>query len=307
MNKLSYFQSLVYCGSVDCFCVTETWLSANILDGEILPNQYVIYRQDRASKGGGVMIAVRNEICSRQVHTDCNLELVVVELEVKPKIIICCVYVPPTSTEGSFNALQNFILSLPDGIDLFLLGDFNSPDINWNTMSASNYQSSSLCDTIVAKNLIQMVTKQTHKQGNILDLILTNSPDKISNISLDPSMISDHYKISFDVEVTKHLNKGTGENNLEIDCYSRADLVGLEEYLLDRDFSHVEEANNADDSWTFLKGEIKHSSSLFVPKIRIPSSHSPKWFTAEIRHNVKKASTARRQVRKNPTTETRSY
>ena len=90
---------------------------------------------------------------------------------------------------------------------------------------------------------------------------------------------------------------------MEIDCYSRADLVGLEEYvyLLDRDFSHVEEANNADDSWTFLKGEIKHSSSLFVPKIRIPSSHSPKWFTAEIRHNVKKASTARRQVRKNPT------
>ena len=72
MNKLSYFQSLVYCGSVDCFCVTETWLSANILDGEILPNQYVIYRQDRASKGGGVMIAVRNEICSRQVHTDCT-------------------------------------------------------------------------------------------------------------------------------------------------------------------------------------------------------------------------------------------
>ena len=168
-------------------------------------------------------------------------------------------------------------------------------------MSASNYQSSSLCDTIVAKNLIQMVTKQTHKQGNILDLILTNSPDRISNISLDPSMISDHYKISFDVEVTKHLNKGTGGSNLEIDCYSRADLVGLEEYLLDRDFSHVEEANNADDSWTFLKGEIKHSSSLFVPKIRIPSSHSPKWFTAEIRHNVKKASTARRQVRKNPT------
>ena len=98
-------------------------------------------------------------------------------------------YVPPTSTEGSFNTLQDFILSLPDGIDLFLLGDFNSPDINWNTMSASNYQSSSLCDTIVAKNLIQMVTKQTHKQGNILDLILTNSPDRISNISLDPSMI----------------------------------------------------------------------------------------------------------------------
>ena len=63
-----------------------------------------------------MMIAVRNEICSSQVHTDCNLELVVVELEVKPKIIICSGYVPPTSTEGSFNTLQHFILSLPDGI-----------------------------------------------------------------------------------------------------------------------------------------------------------------------------------------------
>ena len=88
MNKLSYFQSLVYCGSVDCFCVTETWLSANILDGEILPNQYVIYRQDRASKGGGVMIAVRNEICSRQVHTDCNLLLVQLCMEIKTNLLI---------------------------------------------------------------------------------------------------------------------------------------------------------------------------------------------------------------------------
>ena len=60
-----------------------------------------------------MMIAVRNEICSRQVHTDCNLELVVVELEVKPKIIICCVYVPPTSTEGSFNALTKFYTITP--------------------------------------------------------------------------------------------------------------------------------------------------------------------------------------------------
>ena len=76
MNKLNYFQSVVYGTLVDCFCVTESWLYANIFDSKILPTNYTIYRRDRINKGGGgVMIAVSNKIPSRQIPMDSELEI----------------------------------------------------------------------------------------------------------------------------------------------------------------------------------------------------------------------------------------
>ena len=45
---------------------TETWLSNDIADNEIIPSEfdYTIYRKDRDSGYGGVMIAVSKEILS---------------------------------------------------------------------------------------------------------------------------------------------------------------------------------------------------------------------------------------------------
>ena len=38
--------------------ICETWLSDFVYDHEILPSNYSIYRKDRLSRGGGVLIAV---------------------------------------------------------------------------------------------------------------------------------------------------------------------------------------------------------------------------------------------------------
>ena len=46
------------------FCLTETWLSDFICNGEILPTGFVLYRKDRPSRGGGVLIAVRESLFS---------------------------------------------------------------------------------------------------------------------------------------------------------------------------------------------------------------------------------------------------
>ena len=58
--KLNIFQNLVYLEQYDIICVCETWL---ILDNEILPGS-TIHRKDRHdnARGGGVLIAVKNEI-----------------------------------------------------------------------------------------------------------------------------------------------------------------------------------------------------------------------------------------------------
>jgi len=58
---------------------------------------------------------------------------------------------------------------------LILLGDFNFPNINWDTMSGSIPRFTDFCDFLLELNLEQNTTTPTHIAGNILDVILTNT------------------------------------------------------------------------------------------------------------------------------------
>lgn len=46
--------------------LTETWCHSNISDREILPTGYTLYRNDRDFRGGDVLLAISNTICSEQ-------------------------------------------------------------------------------------------------------------------------------------------------------------------------------------------------------------------------------------------------
>ena len=48
---------------LDIIAITETWLNPEIMDQEILSSDYNIYRRDRLGKGGGVLLALRDNIC----------------------------------------------------------------------------------------------------------------------------------------------------------------------------------------------------------------------------------------------------
>ena len=83
VNKLVDFQASIYANSVDIVIVTETWLTSAILDHEILPSCYDVYRRDRGEdkRGGGVLIAIKNGVASaRRTDLETNCELVVVEV-----------------------------------------------------------------------------------------------------------------------------------------------------------------------------------------------------------------------------------
>ena len=47
----------MYTTSHSTLAITETWLSDYDFDNEILPTNFSIYRKDRDSRGGGVLLA----------------------------------------------------------------------------------------------------------------------------------------------------------------------------------------------------------------------------------------------------------
>ena len=96
IKHLPFFQSFVYASTYKIIGLSETWLSISVLDSEILPHGYTIYRRDRESCGGGVMLAVSHNFPSNQLPNPPNLEVVTVSVSLA--ITCCMVYAPPSAT-----------------------------------------------------------------------------------------------------------------------------------------------------------------------------------------------------------------
>jgi len=97
-NKLTTFQNFVYTFDYDIIGLTETWLTDAVLDNEILPVNYSIYRTDRVTRGGGVLLAVKNTVPSQCWESPKDLELVTVVISLNNPVKICLVYNPPNSS-----------------------------------------------------------------------------------------------------------------------------------------------------------------------------------------------------------------
>ena len=117
VNKLYNFQSFVYASNFNAsnfneFCLTETWLSENIYDCEILSSDFVIYRKDRSSWGGGVLVAVHRSIYSCLLSSLSHLEILSVRLSLDQELILCSIYVPPNSSEMYLWSLLSYLADL---------------------------------------------------------------------------------------------------------------------------------------------------------------------------------------------------
>ena len=129
---------------MDIIAVTETWLKPDIKDCELQPKlNFAIFREDRLSRqGGGVMLAIRNIItCVRRKDLECNAETLFCEIrpDSKRKFLIAVFHRPPDSTLEYMKELRKSLrMSSEAHFDqLFLCGDFNLPNINWKTGTAT--------------------------------------------------------------------------------------------------------------------------------------------------------------------------
>ena len=69
-------------------------------------------------------------------------------------------------------------------------------DINIHLDDVSNTHMKKLSELLDCFNLFQLVNGSTHKRGHQLEVIITNDPDKFSDVVIDDVCLSDHYRIS---------------------------------------------------------------------------------------------------------------
>ena len=215
-------------------------------------------------------MAVSNLIPSTRVHVSSTSELLVIHLATNPTTYICCAYVPPSSPAPDYDNIFLPLYSIPNSAHLILLGDFNITDVNWSTLNASSASSTLFCDRVFSLNLEQLVNNPTHIHGNTLDLVLSNSPDLIPDLTVDTYTcegISDHYLINF--HLSTHIPHASAPPHSFLN-YSKADLCGLQSHLSTANLDHCLLQNNVNSIWSLIKGEISTACHLFIPVTKIP-------------------------------------
>jgi hypothetical protein len=206
INKTNQLQTLAI--DIDLLAMTEIWLKPeNLLDSKILPgNDFNIHRQDRTNRtGGGVLLAVREKILSmRRQDLECSAEMMVCELrpESKKKIAVIVFYSFLKYIKELKKSLQ-LIQRWSKFDQIIVCGDFNLPNVDWNTGVAANnntiYQH--FTKTVKDHYLWQLVDFPTQDE-NTLDLILTNILNKMQNVTgFDDVLTIDHKLISFEINL----------------------------------------------------------------------------------------------------------
>ena len=264
----------------------------------------MIYRFDRNSRGGGVAIIARSSL-STSIHSRApHTEAITVHLH--PNLLITCIYVSPNCSDFELSSALKYIRELATSSNHthLIVGDFNAPDIDWATWSATSHRSSMICNAVFDCNLYQFVTDPTHVHGNTLDLIFTDGPDLIADIHIwkDGSSIfhlSDHYIITF--AFLQHLPfpiRKLGRAPAHVFNYSKANWSGLCDYLLDIDFTTCFSSSSVNSMWNCIKDIILHGCQLFIPTVRPNRSNLPRWFTPAIHHFLNKVRSLRRRKRR---------
>ena len=186
-SKLNFVSNTVTMDNIDFLFLTETWLDNRILDSMISINDFEILRCDRlVKKGGGVALYHKKSIYVQKLQnpvapsTFFNFEFMCVRLDTsKCKIHFLIFYVPPDSSQCPstiINVCKVISFFLISTAPFIILGDFNLPKINWTNSTANGQAAEIFLNFCVNNALTQCIDSATHKDGNVLDLLLCNLP-----------------------------------------------------------------------------------------------------------------------------------
>ena len=235
MTKLFELQSFIFKHRPDIVVINESWLKCSILNSEILPEEsYKIIRCDRSGKthpydpshpkkfrrhGGGVLIAHRKDIGIES--TEVGLKKVQAEiltvnfkLPTGKRFSLSTFYRVGTLGTENFDLVKSYLTTLASKKKLdkhLLVGDLNFPEIVWPDSSTTVELHKKFIELFTSElDHSQMISEPTHKNGKTLDLLFTNVPDLLDNLTVlgrNEACSSDHFGVIFSIKFDISLKK----------------------------------------------------------------------------------------------------
>ena len=279
--------------------LTETWMEADKSDVTAVIKSYgykLLHnrRRDREKEtGGGVGVLVKSTMTYK--HLKCKffssfeVTMVRVKLTNSTKLVLVTIYRLQFIASGTFvkefTELLEIISTMPEEVII-------SGDINFH-LETDNSIVRSLQGLWNSFNLVQHVNLPTQIKGHTLDMVLTRNCElHVSNLLVEDVQLSDHYMISFnvDVEVVKQETKTITYRNLKgVDTAKFSEEL-VSKLLQDHGISSFGERINSYNST--VKDMVNDYAPLLTKTIKIVPN-AP-WFDSE----YKTARRARRKAEK---------
>jgi hypothetical protein len=228
----------------------------------------MIYRHDRLDGYGGVCILVKKSLSSYCIEIASNIsnrvDLVGCHLVFESvHIHLYCCYCPPNISTEDLASVTDYLKSMHKDIEnIILIGDFNIPEISWDSLSITSVATpgkpqcfQQFCTDLGLSQVVNFPTRGK----NILDLVLTNDPLLISNVTAFPPLASsDHDSIHLTILIPNSLILNDSsipvENTFNAEPqydWQNADWSALGNFFLNIDwtslFTHKQAAN---DCWS---------------------------------------------------------
>ena len=188
--------------------ITESKLDGSVLDGEINIDGYELVRSDRNRHGGGVACYIRSNI-SFSVRGDFSSEIENIFLDIllpktKP-ILIGILYRPPDQSKFLDNLSTSISQTCSfNELEVYILGDLNINLINSQKHTPNGIKRyKEFCSLHGIEQLLILPTCITNSSSSLLDHILTNSTDRISQFEIVNVGLSDHQLIYCTRKITR--------------------------------------------------------------------------------------------------------
>ena len=291
LSNLSSLISSVLLSNPDIVCITETWLSPDILSSEVCIPGFTLFRTDRTQHGGGVAIYAKSSLSPVLLpHQSNGIELLIITVHLcSQPLHIACFYRPPSKLRD-LSLLISTLSPLGPAFTskLLLVGDFN--------VNVSAYPSPPLMSHITTItslfSLQQLIHSPTHfsPSGSPSTIDLIFAPLSFQSIVtlLPPVGTSDHHAISLILSPPApfHLHSRPPSSKKRIWLYHRADFDQINDKFSSIDWSSLlpPDPNDALSLFYELFFNIVHQ---FTPSKLVPFCPLPPWLPRPLLHKIR--------------------
>lgn len=288
VNKIDELKIYASLTQPDIIAITETWTNDSVSNHFLtLPDYAIISRHDRNDtqngRGGGILIYAKESLRAVESTAQCSFNQFS-SIEISPPggdtLSLFVIYRSPNSSSVNNDCLLD-VLKLAKNSSL-VVGDFNYPNINWESFSGPN-DVHSFIELVSDKFWNQHVDFATHRNGNVLDLIFAES-GMITEVTNDGQLgNSDHCIITFTTNkawVKKHYSQPKYN-------FSRADTLQMRRLFKGCNWTEALDTNDINTAWLNFKSIYNSTVSQCVPLMKANKKKRPAWMDKSLLSSIR--------------------
>ena len=307
-SKIDEIREFVLVTNPHVISFSETKLDYSHTDAEIKIENYSCVHKDRNRYGGGVACYVHKSI-AYDVSSDFSDDFENIFIDILPPkttpILLGVVYRPPTDTcfvENLTNSIANS--NTFDAQEVYIMGDinvnlidrkrklihkkgyrFSKEESNYSTALHMTKKYNQFLKSYGLTQLIDEATRKTDKTASLLDHILVNTPDKVSQSGVLEKAISDHDMIYC---TRKHQKIKSGQHNSiklrSMKTYIKESLI---EKLGEIEFPNYSNFECVNDAYNNFLTKVMDVIDKIAPlkEIRI-KGNSKAWFGSDVMEHI---------------------